>query len=265
MLRSPYSTQMMPTSDLRCLIVENDTVLSHHVQKTLGYAFPHIFVVGRCGSLREFIRTAARTKPDLLLLDINLPDGTVFEALQELDTANMELIIMSASRNFNDALEAIRYGASGYILKPFCADEFIQHVNAALQKLRSKRQFIQILDSAMEPATKIVFKTCHKTLIKLDPRSITRLEANGKCTKVFLANGATHRVVGVLSEVLAKLPRAMFYQTHRSFVVNLAYVEQARNYFALLKTGERVEVSIRTWTRFVAVFREYYGRQFCEV
>src|SRR5687768_2820214 len=106
---------MNPTPPLKIIIVEDQNIIRRNLEHLLQRQ-PGFTVIGACGTVREAIVLINTTKPDLLLLDIGLPDGTGFDILEQMPPAQSKVIFLTAHHEY--AIRAIRYGAIDYLLKP---------------------------------------------------------------------------------------------------------------------------------------------------
>ncbi|MCI0153735.1 response regulator transcription factor [Dermacoccus nishinomiyaensis] len=92
-------------------------------------------VVATAGSVREAVDRARATRPDLVLMDMNLPDGNGADATSAimLTLAEVKVLVLSASSARSDVLDAVKVGASGYLLKSASAAELVDAVEATLR------------------------------------------------------------------------------------------------------------------------------------
>ena len=92
---------------------------------------PAIRIVAECGSVAEALDAIPANKPDLVFLDIMLPDGTGFEILERIEQLTFKVIFTSAHDEY--AIRAIGFSALDYLLKPVCVDELVAAVEKAGQ------------------------------------------------------------------------------------------------------------------------------------
>src|SRR3990170_5040301 len=86
-----------------------------------------IDVVGQAATGREAVELTRRVKPDLVLMDIGMPDGNGLDATRRIksESPEVKIVIVTASEDENDLFEAIKSGAEGYLLKDMSEDEFM--------------------------------------------------------------------------------------------------------------------------------------------
>lgn len=117
-----------PGATLRCAIVDDHPMWRDAVERDLttrGYD-----VVATAGSVREAVARVQATQPDLVLMDMNLPDGNGTEATIAIRAVlpEVKVLVLSASSERTDVLDAVKAGASGYLLKSAGADELVDAV-----------------------------------------------------------------------------------------------------------------------------------------
>lgn len=122
----------------RLVIVEDDTMIYKTLKHIIGRHFPNVHIVGHCVSVVEFVSLVGAEKPDIVLLDIQLRGGTSFQGLAELQERNFDSIVMSAQAQFHYAQEAMRYGASEYLVKPFLPEDLIVALEVVIAKRRAR-------------------------------------------------------------------------------------------------------------------------------
>lgn len=92
------------------------------------------FTLVDCLTGKQATRLAVSTKPDLVLLDLNLPDMQGIDVMVALrEWSEVPIIILSARANDSDVVEALNMGADDYVIKPFSADVLLARINASLR------------------------------------------------------------------------------------------------------------------------------------
>ena len=117
----------------RLLIIEDDHFLAQLANQIIAQSFNNITVTGITGSIREAEKKIASGHPDILLLDVELNDGTAFELLSRIDCNNMKIIFMSAHEEY--ALEAIAFSSIDFITKPFDINDLIGAIMKAQEEM----------------------------------------------------------------------------------------------------------------------------------
>lgn len=166
-------------------------------------------------------------KPDLLLLDIEMPILNGFELLQQFDELDFKVIFTTAYDQY--AIKALKINALDYLLKPIDADE----LRAALDKyltndiFTSNEQIAQLNQFNISQMAETLALSTQKGLVFIKIKEIMYFEASGSYTYVALENGEVHLVSKSLSnfeEVLQDNP--LFFRSHKSSLVNLNFIKK---------------------------------------
>lgn len=125
---------MSEATALRFLVVDDEPLIREMLNDILVDL--EYDVVGQANNGASAIEKAAQLKPDIVCLDINMPEISGLDALASIKTRNKDVIVImvTANSDTNTVQQAIRTGADGYILKPFNAQQIIKAVNRALIK-----------------------------------------------------------------------------------------------------------------------------------
>ena len=121
------------------VIIEDEAVLA----RNLGKAFSRRgFTVREAGTIAEGLRAVEEARPEVVLLDLRLPDGSGLEALPRILAADPEVavIMMTAYGSVSDAVQAMQHGARDFVLKPFDLDEIRLRVERAVGTARAQRE-----------------------------------------------------------------------------------------------------------------------------
>ena len=125
----------MPDERTRILVVEDDRNIVDLIQANLavrGYA------VATCGDAAKALWAFEHEAPDLVLLDLNLPNGDGFELCRQLREASpVGIIVVSARRGEHDKVRALNLGADDYLTKPFGIEELLARIGATLRRTRA--------------------------------------------------------------------------------------------------------------------------------
>lgn len=240
---------MSLASPLRVIIVEDLLLLLQGVERFFRQQKDFI-VVGTCRTVYDTIAMVQATKPDLLLLDIRLPDGTGFDILEQIPD-KMKVIFMTAYEEY--AIRALRYGAIDYLLKPLDHDE----LREALQRvIEDQPLFREQIDVSLNTYRKnkeqdreqdhiIVRSQQYVEVVKL--KEIIYLQADNSYTTFFLNGGKNVVSTRSMKEYEELLPDASFIRTHQSYMVNKLYIHRycPNESMILLQNGIQIPVSTR--------------------
>lgn len=219
-------------------------------RKTLRYFLTTLhpaFQIQEADHVAAGLKLIASYQPDLVFLDVMMPDGTGFDLLKQLPTIPFKLVIVSGHQEF--ALQAFRFSAIDYLVKPIDIDE-LQQTLERLKPAQLWNQIMEVLKQAVQPmpATdrKIVLKDLNAMYV-VSVASIIRCEASDNYTTFFLADQTPIVVSRPLKEYDDLLTPLNFLRVHQSHLVNLHYLQQfnKRDGGIVLKDGSEVPVSSR--------------------
>jgi DNA-binding response OmpR family regulator len=163
------------------LIVDDDRRTASVLERALRR---HGFSVVTAESATEGISKLAETKPELVLLDLVLPDVSGLEALEEINRMSPEtkVVIISAFAGIGDVVEAMKLGASDFLVKPFNVDELVSTVKKILEEARLERRIeAKISDAAIKALSNPIRKRIALYLLHAGAR---RFSAIAKSTEL---------------------------------------------------------------------------------
>lgn len=227
---------------MKTLIVD-DTRLARQELKTLLAAHPDVELVGEADDLPAARDAVQRLKPDLLLLDIQLPSGTGFDLLDQLDP--LPLVIFTTAYD-QYAVRAFESNALDYLIKPVAPDRLA----AALERARSRQaQPAAREDSRPLGADDTVFLRDGERCWFVAMREISHIVVDGNYVRVWF-NGQRAMLARSLNALEARLDPALFFRANRNTLVNLRHIAGIDpwvndGYQIKLRDGNEIEVSRR--------------------
>lgn len=178
---------------------------------------------GEADSVRTGLELIRNQNPDVVLLDVNLMDGTGFDLLKQVGTVNFKVIFITAHEEH--AIRAFKFSAVDYILKPVVAGELLAAVKKAEQSISREDTELKLstLLSNLDSVKKIVLKTAESIHI-VQVSNIIRCEADVNYTTFYLKNAQKLLVSKTLKEFDEMLEPTNFFRTHQSHLVNLDHI-----------------------------------------
>lgn len=232
-------------------VIADDEVLARQKLRTLLRCETDIEIVGECASAAETIELVQATSPDLLFLDIRMPDMDGFEIAGSLSLNNAsklpQIILTTAYDQY--AVRAFEIHAADYLLKPFTAER----LRTAVQRVRDRAalESHKGTDGAAAPddvsyMTRIVFKSRGRILF-LPVDEIRWIAAEENYVRIYVAN-ESHLLRDTMARLESRLDPAVFLRVHRSSIVNLHHVKEVKNdadgeSLVVLMSGEQVAMS----------------------
>ena len=234
-------------SRLRIAIVDDEDLARGVVREYLG-AMPEVEVVAECANGFEAVKAVADLRPDLLLLDVQMPKLDGFEVL-ELVGRDVAVIFVTAYDQY--ALRAFEVHAVDYLLKPFSAERLAEAIARARERMgRGEKPPAQALSEAARAGQ----GAAGRILVRDGPRvhvipvaSIDYVQAQDDYI-CFRCEGKEYLKEQTLAEAEVSLDPARFVRIHRSFVLNLdrlarVELDARENRLAILTDGRRLPIS----------------------
>ena len=202
-------------------------------------------LVGEAGDGAEAVRLIDRLEPDLVFLDVYLPELSGLQVVERIHH-RPEIVFTTAYDRF--ALTAFEVGALDYLLKPFGRQRF----QTMLQRVR--RRFGASATPATERARaafgsplRLLFARTRDGIVPIDVRAVRHIQASGDYVEVHGESGS-HLLHMSLGELASRLDPELFLQVHRSHIVNLEAVEllrpfDARRFLIKLRDGKEILAS----------------------
>jgi two-component system LytT family response regulator len=223
---------------IKAVIVE-DSRLARNELKELIKSHTEIEIVGEAENVDEGFELINKIQPDLLFLDINMPEKDGFELLEMLD--NVPITIFTTA--FDEyAIKSFEYNALDYLLKPINAKRFSQ----AIEKVKNNLQEKEIKNQQkLALSNQIFIKDGEKCwLVKIE--DIYLFEVDGNYTKVFFKEEKAI-ISKSLNQIEAKLPEEFFFRANRNQIINIQYANQIDPWFSgnlLVHLPKEIKVEI---------------------
>lgn len=224
---------------LKAGIIDDETNGRTFISLLLKNEFPQIQILFEASSVSELDEALEQESPDILFLDIQLKNKTVFES-KYLKHAKAKKIYITAYANFG--IKAIKYNATDYLLKPINELEFINTVQKVLLQIAEEQTALsKIKSDFLDIPTSRGYR-------RIRISQIIRCESNNNYTILFLDDATQFVVTKPLSEFEKQLCDTTFCRIHQSHLINLAYVKEylkGKGGIVILKDGVSVAVSQR--------------------
>src|SRR5688500_17334982 len=211
-------------SEVMRIVIVDDEPLARAVLREYADADPRLVVLGECANGFEAVKAVAELKPDLVLLDVQMPKLDGFEVL-ELLGRDQPVIFITAYDQY--ALKAFEVHAVDYLLKPFSADRFREAINRARERMRAKEDLPPgevdkiIKDGKLRtgPAGRVLIRDgAHVHVLPVD--KIDYVEAQDDYV-AFKSEGKQYLKDQTLSAVEETLDPSRFVRIHRSYILNI--------------------------------------------
>ena len=232
---------------IRVFLVEDEPPAMRKLERMVADE-PGFEVCGSASTVNQSITAIARTHPDLVTLDIRLPDGTGFEILQALDEIleqrNLQVIFLTAYDEY--ALEAFNVAALDYLLKPVSRDRFA----AAIQRVRERLKTEPRSPEQRYARRFLVERRKAAYFLPVDSIHHIVADRNYALLRSDIGEFAIRATVEGLQK---RLDPAEFARVSRSAIVRVAAIKEVRrsedsNCVLVMRSGEEVVCSKKYWT-----------------
>jgi two-component system, LytTR family, response regulator len=236
---------------IKTLIVEDEQKSRDMLAGLIEKNCPELSIVGLAKDVQEGVRMIRELRPDLVLLDISMPDGSGFDLLEQVASYKFELIFATASDAH--AIRAIKFSACDYLLKPIDVEE----LKAAVAKVVSKKKAIPNMENlqflihhlkrADENFQKITLPTGNAYEI-VNVKDIIRCEADGSYTNFYLTDKRKLMISAGLKHYEELLPENDFIRVHHHHLINMNHVVRFLKEdggYAVMTDGSKIEISRR--------------------
>ncbi len=237
---------------MKILLIDNEAEIRSVLKEMVTAWAKGLHTIDEADGVASGIAAIGTIQPDMVLLDVEMDDGTGFDLLKQLSNPSFQLIFTTAHNQY--AIQAIKFSAIDYLLKPVDPVD----LNIALQKAANNIQhstlqsqlavLMQQIGGKPEKEKQIVLKDIDKTyFIKMS--DILYCEAEGSYTKFYLSNAEPVFVSRNLRSYEELLAPAGFIRTHHSCLVNPAkikiYDRKTDSGTLILEGGHTIPVSQR--------------------
>ena len=249
----------------RTILVDDEPRGLSSLKKLLEYNNPELEIVATCSSADEAKVMISQLDPELVFLDIAMPEKTGFDLLNELGEIKFEIIFVTAHNDF--MLQAFRFSAVDYLLKPVEDNLLKEAVKRAALRIEEKTtggQMEALLHNLRNKDGNQKMKICIPSLkgfqvVKLS--EIIYCEASSNYTVFHFTNRPDIIASKPIHEYEQLLEDCGFVRIHKSFVINLEHIKEyvrGEGGVVILSNGQDLEVSRRKKELFMNRMKEFY-------
>jgi len=249
--------------EISAIIIDDEQNARSNLRMLLEDYCPEVTVVAEAQSAAEAREMIATHHPQLLFLDINMPNEDGFELLESLPEKDFSVIFITAHNQF--ALKALKSGAIDYLEKPIDIDELIEAVSkikietSKTTEIPDIKQLVDFFQLESAQGTIAVPTLSGYEIIKTS--DIVRLEADESYTKIFLADGKKCISSMTIARYEKVLNKNVFFRVHKSHIINTKYHLKEFNRqdgnIAIMDNGTAIPISRRKLTEFINAIRTF--------
>jgi two-component system, LytTR family, response regulator len=247
---------------IKAVIIDDEIAIQEMNSRLLADYFPEIELVGLADSIKNGVELILRQNPDLVLLDIELTDGTGFQLLQKLQPYNFKVVFITGFDSF--AIKAIKFSAIDYILKPVNETEFQQAVQRALElinKNENTQPQAEVLMNSFKKEfnnKKLVLRTSEFLHI-INISDIYFCKSDNSYTTFYFEDNEKILVSKSLKDYEGLLADYGFFRPHQSFLVNLHHikrVDKTDGGFIVMENKKEIPVSLRQMKNLIGLLEK---------
>jgi two-component system LytT family response regulator len=237
----------------RALLIEDEPEGLENLKNLLRMYCPDVEVVATGGSNADLLKLVHEERDnqyDVAFLDISLPDGLVFQGLQQLDEVPFDIIFVTAYDKY--ALKAFEFAAIDYVTKPIEREELMRAVSRIRLKNTETKARLEVLQQNYNPTGANAFEKIGISALDgvhfVRLSEIVRLEAEDNYTHFMLNTGdkiTASRTIKAYEDTLAQLN---FVRVHKKHIVNMNFMKtyiKGEGGYLILDNGDSIEVSRR--------------------
>lgn len=231
-------------------LVVDDSRLARNEMKRLLREFDNIQIVGEAASVDEALDKVTELKPDLIMLDIQMPGKDGFKLLEELESVP-EVIFSTAYDEH--ALKAFEYNALDYLVKPVQKQRLAGAIAKVFEKIEKKKENEENNSGKLTKDDQVFVKDGERCWFVL-LSEIRLFEVSGNYTTVYFGDSKP-MITRTLNYLESRLDDKTFFRANRQQIINLKWIERIEPWFSgslriYLKGGEEIDVSRRQTLKF---------------
>lgn len=235
---------------MKSLIIDDERLARQELKKLLQ-KYPEIEILDECSNAVEALEKIPALNPDLIFLDIQMPEMNGFQLLEKLENVP-RVVFVTAYDEY--ALKAFDYNALDYLLKPVQPERLDDTIKKILQEKNISSNFKTYQEgNYLTEENQVFLKDGDKCwFVKLS--DIRLFESEGNYVRVYFHNFKP-LILKSLNNLEERLHPQQFFRASRKHIINLKWIESVENWFngglmAKLKSGEQVEISRRQSSKF---------------
>lgn len=240
----------MKVGSMRCIIVDDESSARRVLRNLCKEFCPDVEIIGEADSADVAYALIQKESPDFIFLDIRMPIKDGFQLLGMFDEIEFKVIFTTAFDQY--AVQAFRFSALDYLLKPIDIDELVLAVKKVKKSRKPKNEDLRLgilRDNMNIGKPKKVALPTSDGYVFMEEDNIIRCEAYGNYTKVFQSEHSRPILVThTLKHFEGLLAQSHFFRVHKSYLVNLKHVKRfikGKPAKLVMSDHSQVEVSIR--------------------
>ena len=242
---------------IRTVIIDDELYVRDQIASIVETLCPNVCIVARAEDVKSGVAAINEHQPDLILLDIKMPDGSGFDLLKHFDKPDFKIIIVSGYMEY--AIKGYKFGVIDYILKPVDKEELALAINKVydIVKFEEKLRFKALADNLgmLNKSHKIILKTMEHIHL-VNTADIIRIVADGNYCTFYISDGRKILVSRPIREFEEALIDKGFHRVHKTHIININkvnYFDKTEGGDVVMSDGSKVPVSSRKKDELIAL------------
>lgn len=212
---------------LKAIIIDDEKNAVTAMEIAIKEYCPEVEIVATAFSAKDGIKEIQNKNPDIVFVDIEMPQMTGIEMIEQFGIRKFEVIFVTAYNQF--AIKAFKVNAIDYLLKPINIVELINAVKKIAERIEGKQTVsqIQIQGEKLKMALsgKLTLPTATGSEY-INIKDILRIEADGSYSKVYTVDNKMRLITKNLKSLEMSLEGESFFRCHNSHLINLEYIKK---------------------------------------
>lgn len=241
---------------ITAVIIDDESHSSSRLQKMLSL-HDTIKIVGLAEDVVGGIKTIQQKNPDLVFLDIEMPDGSGFDLLEQFQKPNFQVIFITGHNEF--AIKAFEHSAIDYILKPVQEKDLSRAIEKAIylvDRLHNVEKIELMLRSLENKEFSKLALPSMNSFEFINKKDIICCEADSNYTHVYLSDQRKLTTTNTLKKMDEILTERNFFRVHKSFIININFVKKvskSEGGYVLMENNENIPMARRRKDEFLAL------------
>lgn len=234
---------------MRAVIIDDEPRARETIRQMITTYCKDIEIAGEGYDVQSGAERIKTLSPDVVFLDIRMPDGTGFDLLDRLDELNFSVVFLTAYDEY--ALKSFKYSAVDYLLKPVDPEDLIACEKKLKKTVNLRNMQLEVLVENLKQDRhsfqKLVLKT-NDTVHIIKIADIIRAESDGNYTRFYVVDRSPILISKTLKEFDTMLCDINFFRIHQSHLINLhriIQIDKQNGITAHMDDGSKVPVSFR--------------------
>ncbi len=248
---------------VKILIVDDEKRVRSSIRHQIEMYFGMTSEIIEAGNIEEAEKRIEEKTPDIVLLDIKMQNGSGFQLLEKYPSPDFKVIFITAYSDF--AVEAFKFCALDYLLKPVNPDELVSSLNRAVNQIDKEnfslrmKVFLENMPLSQKSDKKIILNSIDKADV-VSVREIIKCEADRNYTMFYLTENRKIHMSKPLGEYEEMLKSYGFFRCHHSFLINLSMVlrlEKRDSGIVIMKDNSTAQISTRKYNDLIEAIKKH--------